>query len=125
VLINAAGILTQNLLVDELPVDDFRPNFEINVIGTVNACQAFGALLRARRDAVAPGFALTPMTAAFFENETFTKAATQRVLLERTLEADEIAGAIVFLASPLASAISGVVLPVGGGWTNGKPALPW
>jgi len=171
VLINAAGILTQNLPVDELPVDDFRRNFEINVIGTVNACQAFGALLRARRgavvnvasqaalvslpmqaayttakgavaaltrslaidwagagvrvNAVAPGFTLTPMTAAFFENETFTKAATQRIPLGRILEADEIAGAIVFLASPLASAISGVVLPVDGGWTAGEPALPW
>jgi meso-butanediol dehydrogenase / (S,S)-butanediol dehydrogenase / diacetyl reductase len=52
VLVNAAGILTQNLPVDELPVDDFRRNYEVNVIGTVNACQAFGALLRARRGAV-------------------------------------------------------------------------
>jgi NAD(P)-dependent dehydrogenase (short-subunit alcohol dehydrogenase family) len=32
-------------------------------------------------------------------------------------EAREIAGAIVFLVSPLASAITGVVLPVDGGWT--------
>lgn len=171
VLINAAGILTQNLPVDELPVDDFRRNFEINVIGTVNACQAFGALLRTRRgavvnvasqaalvslpmqaayttakgavaaltrslaidwagagvrvNAVAPGFTLTPMTAAFFENATFTRAATQRIPLGRILEPDEIAAAIVFLASPLASAISGVVLPVDGGWTAGEPALPW
>jgi meso-butanediol dehydrogenase/(S,S)-butanediol dehydrogenase/diacetyl reductase len=171
VLVNAAGILTQNLPVDELPVDDFRRNFEINVIGTVNACQAFGALLRARRgavvnvasqaalvslpmqaayttakgavaaltrslaidwagagvrvNAVAPGFTLTPMTAAFFENPTFTRAATQRIPLGRILEPDEIAAAIVFLASPLASAISGVLLPVDGGWTAGEPALPW
>jgi meso-butanediol dehydrogenase / (S,S)-butanediol dehydrogenase / diacetyl reductase len=171
VLVNAAGILTQNLPVDELPVDDFRRNYEVNVIGTVNACQAFGALLRARRgavvnvasqaalvslpqqaaytaakgavaaltrslaidwaasgvrvNAVAPGFTLTPMTEAFFENETFTRAATGRIPLGRILEADEIAAAIVFLASPLASAITGVVLPVDGGWTAGEPALPW
>ncbi len=171
VLVNAAGILTQNLPVDELPVDDFRRNYEVNVIGTVNTCQAFGALLRARRgavvnvasqaalvslpmqaaytaakgavaaltrslaidwaahgvrvNAVAPGFTLTPMTAAFFENETFTRAATGRIPLGRILDADEIAAAIVFLASPLASAITGVVLPVDGGWTAGEPALPW
>jgi len=65
------------------------------------------------------------MTAAFFENATFTSAATQRIPLGRILEADEIAGVIVFLASPLASAITGVVLPVDGGWTAGEPALPW
>ena len=76
-------------------------------------------------NAVAPGFTVTPMTAAFFENETFVRAATRRIPLGRLLEADEIAGAIVFLASPLASAITGVVLPVDGGWTAGEPALPW
>jgi len=142
-----------------------------NVLGTLNACQAFGGLLRAsggavvnvasqaalvslpqqaaytaskgavaaltrsvaidwaahgvRVNAVAPGFTVTPMTEAFFENETFTQAATRRIPIGRLLLADEIAGAIVFLASPLASAITGVVLPVDGGWTAGEPALPW
>ena len=61
----------------------------------------------------------------FFENEVFTKAATGRIPLGRILEADEIAGAIVFLASPLARAVTGVTLPVDGGWTAGEPALPW
>jgi meso-butanediol dehydrogenase/(S,S)-butanediol dehydrogenase/diacetyl reductase len=65
------------------------------------------------------------MTAAFFENETFVHAATRRIPLGRLLEADEIAGAIVFLAGAQASAITGVVLPVDGGWTAGEPALPW
>ena len=74
---------------------------------------------------VAPGFTVTPMTAAFFENETFTQAATRRIPLGRLLQPEEIAGAIVFLASPLASGITGVVLPVDGGWTAGEPALPW
>jgi NAD(P)-dependent dehydrogenase (short-subunit alcohol dehydrogenase family) len=171
VLVNAAGVLTANKPVDELEPDDFRRNFEVNVLGTVNACQAFGAALRESRgavvnvasqaalvslpqqaaytaskgavaaltrslaidwaghgvrvNAVAPGFTVTPMTEAFFENEMFTRAATGRIPLGRLLQANEIAGAIVFLASPLASAITGVVLPVDGGWTAGEPALPW
>jgi len=171
VLINAAGVLTENRPFDELDPDDFRRNFEVNVVGTLNACQAFAGPLRAaggavvnvasqaalvslphqaaytaskgavaaltrslaidwaehgvRVNAVAPGFTVTPMTEVFFENETFTNAATARIPLGRILQADEIAGAIVFLASPLASAITGVVLPVDGGWTAGEPALPW
>ena len=171
VLINAAGVLTENKPVGELTADDFRRNFEVNVLGTLNACQAFAELLRGSRgavvnvasqaalvslpqqaaytaskgavaaltrslaidwaehgvrvNAVAPGFTVTPMTEAFFENETFTAAATRRIPLGRLLEADEIGAAIVFLASPLASAITGVVLPVDGGWTAGEPALPW
>ena len=171
VLVNAAGMLTQNLPADELPADDFRRAYEVNVLGTVNACQACFPLLRTgrgaivnvasqaalvslpqqaaytaakgavaaltrslaidwaehgiRANAVAPGFTRTPMTDAFFENETFTAAATGRIPLGRILEADEIAGAIVFLASPLARAITGVTLPVDGGWTAGEPALPW
>jgi meso-butanediol dehydrogenase / (S,S)-butanediol dehydrogenase / diacetyl reductase len=171
VLVNAAGVLTENRPVDELAAEDFRRNFEVNVLGTLNACQAFAGLLRATRgavvnvasqaalvslpqqaaytaskgavaaltrslaidwaehgvrvNAVAPGFTVTPMTEAFFENETFTRAATGRIPLGRLLQADEIAAAIVFLASPLASAITGVVLPVDGGWTAGEPALPW
>jgi meso-butanediol dehydrogenase/(S,S)-butanediol dehydrogenase/diacetyl reductase len=171
VLVNAAGVLTQNLPADELPADDFRRAYEVNVLGTVNACQACFELLRAARgsivnvasqaalvslpqqaaytaakgavaaltrslaidwaehgiraNAVAPGFTRTPMTDAFFENEVFTNAATGRIPLGRILEADEIAGAIVFLASPFARAITGVTLPVDGGWTAGEPALPW
>jgi len=171
ILINAAGVLTENKPVDELAPDDFRKNFEVNVLGTLQACQAFGPLLRIRRgavvnvasqaalvslpwqaaytaakgavaaltrslaidwaehgvrvNAVAPGFTVTPMTAAFFENEIFVRAATRRIPLGRLLQPEEIAGAIVFLASPLAGAITGVVLPVDGGWTAGEPALPW
>ena len=171
ILVNAAGVLTPNRPAEELPADDFRHAYEVNVVGTVSTCQAFFPLLRARRgaivnvasqaalvslpqqaaytaakgavaaltrslaidwaehgiraNAVAPGFTLTPMTEAFFQNETFTEAATARIPLQRILAADEIAAAIVFLVSPLASAITGVTLPVDGGWTAGEPALPW
>jgi meso-butanediol dehydrogenase/(S,S)-butanediol dehydrogenase/diacetyl reductase len=146
-------------------------NFDVNVLGTVHACQAFWPLLRAARgsvvciasqaalvslpaqaaysaskgavaaltrslaidwaehgvrvNAVAPGFTVTPMTASFFANEQLAAAVRRRIPLGRILEPLEIAHAAVFLSSPAASAITGAVLPVDGGWTAGEPALPW
>jgi meso-butanediol dehydrogenase/(S,S)-butanediol dehydrogenase/diacetyl reductase len=78
-----------------------------------------------RANSVCPGFTVTAMTEEFLKNEIFVKAAKQRMPLNRLLEASEIAGAIVFLASPLASGVTGVTLPVDAGWTAGEPALPW
>lgn len=82
---------------------------------------AFGV----RANSVCPGFTVTAMTEEFLKNEIFVNAAKQRMPLNRLLEASEIAGAIVFLASPLASGVTGVTLPVDAGWTAGEPALPW
>ena len=49
--VNAAGVLTENRPVDELPAEDFRRNFEVNVVGMLNACQALSEPLRAGRGA--------------------------------------------------------------------------
>lgn len=78
-----------------------------------------------RVNAVAPGFTETPMTEAFFGNPKLAAAVKRRIPLGRILSPHEIAYAAVFLASPAATAITGVVLPVDGGWTAGEPALPW
>jgi meso-butanediol dehydrogenase/(S,S)-butanediol dehydrogenase/diacetyl reductase len=78
-----------------------------------------------RVNAVAPGFVVTPMTAAFRRLDGLVAAAERRTPLGRLLEAEEIAAVMVFLASPLASAVTGVLLPIDGGWTAGEPELPW
>ena len=78
-----------------------------------------------RVNGVAPGFTETPMTEAFFANPQLAAAVRRRIPLGRILTPIEIAHAAIFLASPAASAVTGVVLPVDGGWTAGEPALPW
>lgn len=71
-------------------------------------------------NAIAPGFVATEMTAIARENPEF--AEFNRMILARTPaarwgEADEIAGAAVFLASASADFIPGVTLPVDGGFS--------
>ena len=70
-----------------------------------------------RVNAIAPTFLETPMTASFLANPEFRNWVMSRIPLGRMGRLDEIAGAIVFLASPSASLITGTSLVIDGGWT--------
>ena len=70
-----------------------------------------------RVNSVAPTFVETPMTAPFFTDEAFRRSVLERIPLGRIGVPDDVAGAVVFLASPAASLITGASLLVDGGWT--------
>jgi len=70
-----------------------------------------------RVNAVAPTFLETPMTATFFANPEFKNWVLERIPLGQLGRMDEVTGAIVFLASPAASLITGASLAIDGGWT--------
>ena len=70
-----------------------------------------------RVNAIGPTFLETPMTAVFFENPEFRTWALNRIPMGRIGRMDEVTGAIVFLASPAASLITGASLTIDGGWT--------
>jgi NAD(P)-dependent dehydrogenase (short-subunit alcohol dehydrogenase family) len=70
-----------------------------------------------RVNAIAPTFLETPMTASFFADSEFRNWVISRIPLGRIGRMDEVSGAIVFLASPAASLITGASLAVDGGWT--------
>lgn len=71
-------------------------------------------------NAIAPGVIETPLTASYFENEAFADLITKETPLGRWGQPIDIAKAAVFLASNESDFISGVVLPVDGGWLSGK-----
>jgi len=68
-------------------------------------------------NAVAPTFINTPGTAEALEDDAFRADVLSRIALGRIGEPMEVASAIVFLASPAASLITGDTLLIDGGWT--------
>jgi NAD(P)-dependent dehydrogenase (short-subunit alcohol dehydrogenase family) len=69
-------------------------------------------------NAVAPTFVATPGTQKALADNDFRADVVERIAaLHRIGEPMEVAGAVVFLASPAASLITGDTLLVDGGWT--------
>ena len=62
---------------------------------------------------IAPGFIDTDMTRALAESDRETLA--ERIPARRLGQTDDIAGAVLYLASDLAAYVTGAVLPVNGG----------
>ncbi len=68
-------------------------------------------------NAVAPTFIETEMTKDFLNDPDFRKYALAKNLLKRFGRPDDIAGAVLYLASPIANMVTGHVLLVDAGWT--------
>ena len=75
------------------------------------------ASLGIRVNAIAPGRANTPSREATLLDPKFKEFALSRVPMRRFAEPDEVAGAAIYLASPLASYITGHTLVLDGGLT--------
>ena len=71
-----------------------------------------------RVNAVAPTFIHTDGTAAVLGNPEGYAQVLAKIPLGRTGEPMDVAGAVVFLASPAARMISGASLLIDGGWTS-------
>jgi len=70
-----------------------------------------------RVNALAPGWVRTPLTQALQDDASRSDAIVGRTPLGRWAEPDDIAGAALFLCSAAARFITGVVLPVDGGYS--------
>jgi 3-oxoacyl-[acyl-carrier protein] reductase len=94
------------------------------VQGLVRSLAVEWAPLAVRVNAVSPGTIATEMQAKFLDTGyASAELFLSRIPMGRFGQPREIAEAVLFLCSPRSSYITGVVLPVDGGWlANGLPA---
>jgi len=98
----------------------------INVPGYAAAKSGIAGLTRALSNewagkgvtvnAIAPGYIATDNTQALRDDADRSRAILERIPAGRWGSADDLGGATVFLASSASDYISGVVVPVDGGW---------
>jgi NAD(P)-dependent dehydrogenase (short-subunit alcohol dehydrogenase family) len=69
-----------------------------------------------RVNAIAPGWIATPLTQALQDDAARAKVILDRTPLGRWGKPEELTGAVAFLCSPAASFITGLVMPIDGGY---------
>lgn len=81
-----------------------------------------------RTNGIAPGFIPTDLNRKMIEGTDRGRRIIEHTPMERFGVAEEIAGAAVFLASPAASFVNGITIPVDGGYLAsgvGDSVAPW
>lgn len=98
----------------------------INVPGYTSSKSAIGGLTKALANewagrgvnvnAIAPGYIATDNTQALRDDTERSQSILERIPAGRWGEASDLGGAAVFLASRASDYVSGVTIPVDGGW---------
>jgi NAD(P)-dependent dehydrogenase (short-subunit alcohol dehydrogenase family) len=70
-------------------------------------------------NAVAPGYHKTDMTKALWSVEDSARKIAERAAMKRWGTVEDLVGPILFLCSPAAAFVTGITLPVDGGYHSG------
>ena len=70
-----------------------------------------------RVNAVAPWYTNTPLAKQVLKNKVYSDAVTSRTPMGRVGEPHEVGSVVAFLCMPASSYVSGVIIPIDGGFT--------
>ena len=113
-IINVASV---HGLVASAP--NLQPAYAASKAGLVNLTRELAvqwAKRGVRVNALCPGYFDTELTHAMFEDERSTKWIARNASMGRCGSVEELDGALLFLASDASSYVTGIPLPVDGGW---------
>ena len=88
--------------------------------GVVNLTRALAAEWSAKGinvNAICPGYFYTPLTKETLDSDFFQENARTMIPAERYGEEGELDTAVLFLSSPASSYVTGIMVPVDGGYT--------
>ncbi len=97
----------------------FQGIYSITKAAVINMTQAFARECgpwKVRVNAVLPGLTDTKFASALIKNEPIRRSITDNLPLQRVAQPQEIAPAVLFLASDAASYVTGTTLVVDGGY---------
>ena len=101
---------------------DMQGIYSITKAAVISMTHAFAkecAPQNVRVNAILPGATDTHFAATLVKNPVILKQALQHIPLKRVAQPDEMAGAVLYLVSPVASYTTGTCMPVDGGYFLG------
>lgn len=99
---------------------DILPIYSISKAGVIMVTKVMAqqwAPYNIRVNAIAPGLTKTRFSEALWKNPDILQMAMSRTPMARPAEPEEMAGAIIYLASDASSYVTGQVIPIDGGMT--------
>ena len=101
---------------DEIPTIAYHSS-KGGVVNFTRAAAAELAKYNITVNAICPGYFYTELTAAVLDTERFQEFAKTHVPMKRYGAEGELNAGVIFLASDEASYVTGVILPIDGGYT--------
>ncbi len=103
--------------VDAMPKRVMSISTKAAVIHITRVLALEWASLNILVNAVAPTFVRTPLTAPMLDDPDFARYVDDMILLGRLGTPQDVAGAVIYLASSASDMVTGQTLLVDGGWT--------